>query len=76
MEKTITLKKIEYQKLKQIKDRFEIMRNLFESNFFEEPPAKNAKKIITEFKKTGLYKKSFLDSLKKGLKESSYFSNE
>lgn len=75
MEKTITVKTREYQKLRQIKERYEIMRNLFAMDFFEEPAEKDVKKIISEFKETKKYGKKFLDSLEKGLKESSYFEN-
>jgi len=45
-------------------------------NFFEKPTEKNVKKIITEFKNTGNYSEKFLDSLKNGLKESSYFTSD
>lgn len=71
MEKTITVKIIEYQKLRQIKERYEIMRNLFTMDFFEEPAEKDVKKIIGEFKEIKKYGKKFSNSLEKGLKEPS-----
>lgn len=74
MLETITLPKIEYQNLCRIKKHYEIMRRLFELDFFEEPPVKDIKKIIREFRQTGLYNESFLGSLEEGLKGSSYFS--
>lgn len=74
MAETITLPKTEYQRLRQAADLLEIIRKFFEVNFFSEPSVKDPKKIIKEFKKTGLYNKNFLKSLEKGLAESSYFS--
>ena len=72
---TITLPKTEYQKLRRAADLLEIIRKFFETDFFVEPSVKDPKKIIKEFEKTGLYNKSFLKSLEKGLNESSYFSH-
>ncbi|OGZ33878.1 MAG: hypothetical protein A3I88_01135 [Candidatus Portnoybacteria bacterium RIFCSPLOWO2_12_FULL_39_9] len=73
MPQIITLPKTEYLRLRRIADLFEVVRKLFEVDFFAEPPTKDSKKIIKEFQKTGLYNEAFLKSLEKGLKESSYF---
>lgn len=71
---TIEIPKTEYERLRQKADLLEIIQKLSQADFFTEPPTKNPEKIIKEFQKTGLYKKTFLKSLEKGLKESSYFS--
>ena len=41
---------------------------------FQKTATKNSKKIINEFRATGLYNEKFLKSMELGLKESSYFS--
>ena len=66
----IAVPKEEYQRLKQIAKRYDTIRNVIESDFFAEPPTKNVKKIVSEFRKTELYNESFLQALGKGLKES------
>ena len=66
----ITVPREEYQRLKQIARRYDTIRNVIESDFFEEPPTKDVKKIMSEFRKTELYNESFLQSLAKGLRES------
>lgn len=71
---TITLSKIEYQQLKQIKKRYELAKNFFKLEILQKPAIKDSKKIINEFRETGLYNEKFLKSMEKGLKESSYFS--
>lgn len=70
---TITLPKTEYDKLQEIKNKYETVRQLFVTDLFEEPSTRNAKRIIKEFQNSGLYKQEFLKSLEKGLQESSYF---
>lgn len=45
------------------------------ANFpFVTPKEKSAKRIVADFKKSGKYSKDFLNDLKKGLSQSSYFS--
>lgn len=75
MPQTIEIPKTEYERLRQRADLLEIIHKLSQVDFFAEPPTKNPEKIIQEFQKTGLYNKAFLKSLKRGLKESSYFSS-
>lgn len=70
---TITIPQKEYQKLVEKSLRYEYIRQMTEENLFSPPPIKNSKKIIEEFKKTGLYNQAFLKSLESGLKQSSYF---
>ena len=70
---TITIPKKEYQGLVERAFRYESIRQLMEGNLFSPPPTRDAKKIAREFRKTKLYNRSFLKSLEKGLKRSSYF---
>ncbi len=72
---TITLPRTEYQQLREIASRFELIKSLIEPDMFAQPPTKDAKSIIKDFKKTGLYNEKFLSSLEAGLKESTYFNN-
>ncbi|MDP3785337.1 MAG: hypothetical protein Q8R12_04760 [bacterium] len=69
---TITIPQKEYQKLTEKALRYEYIRQMMEENLFSPPPTRNVKKIIDEFKKTGLYNQKFLESLKNGLRRSSY----
>jgi hypothetical protein len=71
---TITLQKAEYKDLKQKADAYEIILNITERDVLSSPPIRSSKKIISEFKKTGLYNKQFTDSLKHGLERSASFS--
>lgn len=70
---TITIPKTKYQDIKKKADSYELILSILEKDFFAMPPMKDSKKIIGEFKKTGLYKKEFIEGLKKGLSRSSYF---
>jgi len=74
MTKTITVSYAEYQSLKQIKQRYEIIRDFFALESFQKPVIKNPKKIIKAMKETNLYTSEFLESLGRGLQESSYLS--
>lgn len=74
MTKTITVSYTEYHLLKQIKQRYELVRDFFELESFQKPATKSSKTIISAFRKTNLYNDKFLKSLEKGLQESSYFS--
>lgn len=74
MAKTISLPKTEYQRLRQIAERYELMRKLFEMESFAPPPVRDVREVLKSFRKTGLYREPFLRSLERGLRESSYFS--
>lgn len=74
MSNTITIPKIEYHRLKQVAKRYETIQKVIETDFFAEPPTKNVSEIMQELRKTKRYPKPFLQSLSRGLKESSYFS--
>lgn len=71
---TITLQRAEYRDLKQKADAYEIILNLTERDVLSSPPIRSSKKIISEFKKTKLYNKKFIESLKQGLERSVSFS--
>lgn len=70
---TITVPREEYDSLRAMARRFEMMRNLFELDFFSPPPTRDSGLVIRELQKTGKYNKSFLKSLERGLKSSTYF---
>lgn len=70
---TITLPRNKYQDLKKKAQAYELILNIIEKDIFSLPPMNDSKKIIGEFKKTGLYNEKFIESLKKGLNRSSYF---
>lgn len=74
MLENITLTKTEYKRLRHAAERYEMLRKVFELDFFALPSTANAQKIIKEFRATGLYSETFLKSLSQGLKESHYFS--
>ncbi|OGZ44825.1 MAG: hypothetical protein A3J54_00620 [Candidatus Ryanbacteria bacterium RIFCSPHIGHO2_02_FULL_45_13b] len=71
---TVTIPKTEYKRLKQIAGHYETIQRVVESDFFAEPPTKNATEVIKELRKTKRYTKPFLQSVSHGLKESSHFS--
>lgn len=70
---TITLPRKEYNQLREVASRFEMMRNPFDLGFFTPPPTRDSTLVIQEMKKTGIHTKAFLKSLERGLKASSYF---
>lgn len=70
---TITLPKIEYLNLKERAEAFDKMVANINPAVFVLSTEKSRKKIISEFSKTKLYNKAFLESLNTGLKRSSYF---
>ncbi|MDP2630387.1 MAG: hypothetical protein Q8P56_03180 [Candidatus Uhrbacteria bacterium] len=70
---TITVPKKEYDNLRAIASRFEMMRNFFELDFFAPPPTRDSAVITRELQKTGKYNKAFLKSIERGLEDSSYF---
>lgn len=70
---TITLPKTEYLELKKRAAAYDVIINVVSRDLFASPPEKKTKKVLAEFKKTGLYSKAFLKDLAAGLKNSSYF---
>lgn len=74
---TITLPKKEYQSLIEKALLFEYLAKIIkkQENIFACPPTKKAKKVIKEFKATGLYGAGFINDMENGLKRSSYFSD-
>lgn len=70
---TVAISKTEYKELLDKKLRYEFLRQILEEDIFSAPPTRSAKAVISDFKAINKYKKSFLDSLEKGLKRSSYF---
>ena len=69
----ITIPKQDYQKLVEKALRYEYIRQAMKEDLFISPPTRNVKKIIEEFKKTGRYNQKFLESLERGLRQSSHF---
>ena len=72
---TITIPKIEYETLKKKATLYEHIRKMMERDIFAPPPTKNIKEVVDSFAKTKRYNKAFLESFKKGLERSSYFSS-
>lgn len=70
----VRVPKIEYQRLREIAEHFEMVRRLLAVDFFAEPPVRDTAEIIKAFKKTGRYNQSFLKSVEQGLRESDYFT--
>ncbi len=71
---TVVLKKAEYEALKTRADAYDRFVFAMREDIFSPPPTRSRAKIISEFKKTGLYNKAFLASLSRGLKYSSHFT--
>ncbi len=72
---TIILKKAEYEELKILADAYNGLVFAMRENIFSPPPTRSRAKIISEFKKIGLYNKAFLARLSRGLKRSSHFTS-
>jgi len=70
---TITVPKKEYENLVERALRYDYLKQTIEGDIFSAPPIKSAKVVISAFKKTKLYKPTFIASLEKGLNRSSYF---
>ena len=70
---SVTISKKEYEKLVEQAFRYEYLQQLLKEDVFASPPKKNVKDIMTGFNATKRYSKTFLKSLEKGLKRSSYF---
>jgi hypothetical protein len=64
---TITITKIEYNQLKKEAQAYRKIVDLVEPDLFIAPPVRSKKKVLSEFKKTGLYSKAFLKDLAEGL---------
>ena len=76
MASTITISKIEYQRLHRVAQKYELVRKVLSQDLFAAPATKNIKKIIKDFKARGRYNQKFLRSLSLGLKESDYFKRK
>jgi hypothetical protein len=70
---TVIVPREEYDSLRAMASRFEMMRNLFELDFFAPPPTRDVGTVMGGFKKAGKYNKAFLKSIETGLKSSRYF---
>lgn len=72
---TVTLPRKEYQSLTERALRYDYLAEIVKTreNIFAPPPTRDAKEVIKDFQATGLHNKSFLKSLEKGLRRSSYF---
>lgn len=73
---TITISREEYNTLLESKLKFDYLQQILKDDLFSSPPTKNTDAIIAAFNQTGKYNKAFINSLKKGLKRSSYFNNK
>lgn len=69
----VTIAQQEYERLTRIAKKYEVIRKALSYDFFEEPATTDVKKIIKDFRATGLYSDKFLNGLERGLKESSFF---
>ena len=70
---TVTITKTQYEGLRRQAEAYRQIVVAAGSDLFNPPPTRDPRKVIAEFRKTKRYSKEFLDSLKKGLKRSSYF---
>ena len=69
---TVTIPRNEYNTLLASRMKFDYLRQILIDDFFSPPPTKNIEAITRAFDETGKYNKAFINSLKKGLKRSSY----
>lgn len=81
MSNTITIPKIEYQRLHKIAQQYQAARQFFtaDPDLAEElviAPRAKTSEIIKDFQETGLYNQAFLRSLEMGLKRSKTFGNK
>ena len=65
---TVTIPKIEYQKLRKQADAYRRLAG----DFFEEAIQDPISDVVEDFRKTDLYTKEFLRDLESGLRKSSY----
>lgn len=64
---TVTLTKKEYKQLKRRAEAYELIRQIIEEDLFLPPPVRSRQKIMSEFKRTGLYSKKSLKNLSHAL---------
>lgn len=69
----ISISKKEYERLVDVKLRYDYLRSVIKDDLFASPPTRGAKKVVASFHKTGKYNRRFLQGLEKGLKRSSHF---
>ena len=69
----VSIPQKQYQELIDKSLRFEYLKQVLVEDIFSPPPTKNADEVVGHFAATKKYSKKFLESLKKGLKRSSYF---
>ncbi|MDO8581637.1 MAG: hypothetical protein Q7S16_02065 [bacterium] len=74
--RTIEIPVREYTLLKKKAHAFETILYFvrMRPEFFEIPPVRSRKKIMSAFRETGKYSSDFLRSLQKGLQRSTFFS--
>mgnify|MGYP006966085312 CR=1 FL=1 len=72
---TVTITKKAYKSLTEKAMRYDFLRMVMEKDLFS-PPPKNASKVITEFRKSGLYNEQFITSPANGIKRSAYFNKK
>ncbi|OGY68896.1 MAG: hypothetical protein A2214_00140 [Candidatus Harrisonbacteria bacterium RIFOXYA1_FULL_48_8] len=70
---TVTIPKKEYKELLDAKLHYEYLRQVMEGNVFAPPPTKDIKTIVKTLRETKRYNNQFLQSLKRGMRRSSYF---
>ena len=70
MAKMITLPETEYRRLRKLAEQHELVRQLVTADPLASSPMHDTKRIIREFRSTGLYREPFLKSLERGLHES------
>ena len=70
---TVTISKKEYTDLVEKKIRYELIRGALEDNLFAPPPTKNINEIAAQLRATHKYNARFVESVKRGLRRSSYF---
>ena len=69
----ITISEKDYRELVETKLRYKYVCDLIEGDLFSAPPTKNVNEVIRSFKDTKKYNQSFLKSIEKVLKRSSFF---
>jgi len=71
---TVTISKTQYEALKQRAEAYERIVSATSDELFSPPPTRDAKKVISDMRKTKRYSEAFLKSLEKGLSRTNYFS--
>lgn len=70
---TVTITKTQYEALKKRANAYERIVFAARSELFAPPPVRNVRTTMSALRKTGKYNKSFLKSLERGLRESTFF---